>query len=458
MDIPQGLFDYITNSLIPVNCLPEDRQKILLENAVIETHEVGAYLFQQGDVDDNVYYLLSGKINMMATDESSFTIDTNVEQCLYPIGQMQPRQYSAYILQPSQTLTISKSLFDTLLESENTEPSIELDDITDTGCDWMTQLLQSRIFTSIPPQNIQRIFELFEEVSVKENDRIINQNDEGDYFYIIRSGRFEVTRRMDKQNKTFKLATLREGDSFGEESLLGDMPRNASVTAISDGILMRITKESFITLIRDPVIRDHDLDKATQLVEKGGIWLDVRSREEHNRDKIDGSLNLPLNTLRIQMNKLDMESKYVVFCDNGARSTIAAYLLMSKGYTVSHLEGGIMKYQGKLNREAVKIEDRDNENIEQHVSDRKGKGALARQQQELLETEAKVQSLLSRHSDNDQLSIALKTVMKSLFRQLEQALRDKAEAEHAKNIAEQKLEALYVQIDNPNQCGQLRLI
>ena len=447
MDVPQALSEYITTKLIPINRLSEESHKLLLDNIFIETHPVGSYLFQQGDRDDNVYYLLAGKINMMATDESSFTIDVNVEKAFYPIGQMQPRQYSAQIISETKTLRISKTLFDSLIESDRAAPSIQVDG-ADTGCDWMTHLLESRIFANIPPQNIQKIFELFEEVSVNKNDRIINQGGSGDYFYIIKSGQFEITRRLEKQKKTFRLAILQDGDTFGEESLLGDIPRNASVTAKTDGTLMRITKASFLTLIRDPAIKCVDYEDAMQQIDKGSVWLDVRGQNEYAKNGLTGGLNAPLNTLRIQINNLDKEIEYVIYCDNGSRSAIAAYLLISKGFMVSHLKGGINKYQQQINKDVPRVAEPVNQ-IEYAVQPVVFGGApveSARHQKEPYGAEAIVQTILSRHGDKDELSIALRTVICSVYKQLEQALKEKVEAEIARNIAEQKLESLEMQV------------
>ena len=445
MEVPEGISQYITTRLIPINGLSASKQKVLLDNIIIETHPVGSYLFEQGDIDGFVYYLLTGKINMMATDESSFIIEPEVEHASYPIGQMQPRQYSAMIINESQILKISKSLFNSLLKSDRPEPQVvlESDDADGVG-DWMTNLVKSRIFSNIPPQNIQKIFELFEEIPVKNNDMIIHQGEQGDFFYIIKDGMFKVTRYLQKQHKTFRLAILHEGDSFGEESLLGDMPRNANVTALTDGTLMRLTKDSFLSLIRDPAIKAVDYQQAVQRIGEGETWLDVRSPEKYRKNGLAGSLNYPLDTLRIQINKLNMDASYIVYCENGSRSSIAAYLLLKHGYSVSYLQGGISKYQKEMASTAPTIRELDS--AQQYAGrppspSGKEKPPLAGDMSNSTEKMIESLSLLSSQGNGDQLAHVLRTVLTSVFKQLEQALRDKVEAEIAKNIAEQKLEA-----------------
>jgi len=93
---------------------------------------------------------------------------------------------------------------------------------------------------------------------------------------------------------------------------------------------MRITKEAFLSLIRDPAINTVNYEQALQLINDGAIWIDVRFPEEHKRSAVTGSLNFPLAMIRVQMKKLNPESNYVVYCDNGTRSAIAAYLLLNK--------------------------------------------------------------------------------------------------------------------------------
>ena len=51
------------------------------------------------------------------------------------------------------------------------------------------------------------------------------------------------------------LAELKAGDAFGEEALIVEGVRNATVTMKSDGVLLRLNKEDFIELLREPLLR-----------------------------------------------------------------------------------------------------------------------------------------------------------------------------------------------------------
>ena len=96
--------------------------------------------------------------------------------------------------------------------------------------DWMTTLLQTKAFHRIPPANIQAIFMRMQRVDYRPGEVIIKQGDEGDYFYVIVRGNCVVTRETPLNKEGIKLAELGIGDTFGEEALISEAKRNASVT------------------------------------------------------------------------------------------------------------------------------------------------------------------------------------------------------------------------------------
>ena len=75
---------------------------------------------------------------------------------------------------------------------------------------------------------------------------MIRQGDEGDYFYIIREGTCSVTRLASGNAWDVPLAELSTGDCFGEDALVSDGTRNATVTMLTDGVLMRLSKQQFL--------------------------------------------------------------------------------------------------------------------------------------------------------------------------------------------------------------------
>ena len=72
--------------------------------------------------------------------------------------------------------------------------------------------------------------------------------------------------------------------------------------------------------------------------------LDVRTIEEYNLSHIDGAINIPLDELRENLEKLDKSKEIVVHCHSGLRSYLACRILKQKGYNVKNLIGGYIMY------------------------------------------------------------------------------------------------------------------
>jgi rhodanese-related sulfurtransferase len=208
--------------------------------------------------------------------------------------------------------------------------------------DWMTHMLRSSIFHRIPASNIQAVFIKMEALPVHAGDVVITQGDEGDYYYYIKQGRAMVT-RLTKTGQTIKLAELEAGSSFGEEALISDSKRNANVAMLTDGVLMRLAKADFASLLKEPVLESLNYEEAQKQVDSGAaVWLDVRLESEHKNAALPGSINVPLFMLRLKTASLDRNKKYIVYCDTGRRSSSAVFLLTERGFDAYLLKGGLM--------------------------------------------------------------------------------------------------------------------
>ncbi|MEM8984200.1 MAG: cyclic nucleotide-binding domain-containing protein, partial [Pseudomonadota bacterium] len=209
--------------------------------------------------------------------------------------------------------------------------------------DWMTTLLQTKAFHKIPPANIQAIFMRMQQINYKAGDQIIKQGAEGDYFYVITRGKALVTRETPLNKDGIKLAELIVGDTFGEEALISDAKRNATVTMLTDGAVMRLGKTDFNTLLNEPMLEWVDLEDAFRIVSKGGKWLDVRLPSEFETYHQDGAINIPLYFIRLKLGALSEDTPYVVCCDTGRRSSAGAFILAERGFQAFVLRGGIHK-------------------------------------------------------------------------------------------------------------------
>jgi CRP-like cAMP-binding protein len=92
------------------------------------------------------------------------------------------------------------------------------------------------------------------------------------------------------------------GDTFGEEALISEAKRNATVTMLTEGVLMRLKKEDFRELMNEPLLQWVTPEQAEQLVaKKSGVWLDVRLPSEYQNLAIEGAVNVPLYFIRLKL-------------------------------------------------------------------------------------------------------------------------------------------------------------
>ena len=171
----------------------------------------------------------------------------------------------------------------------------------------MTVLLQTKAFHRIPPANLQALFMRMQHVACRAGEVVIKQGDEGDYFYVITKGSAVVTRETPMNRDGLKLAELGVGESFGEEALISDGKRNATITMQTDGALVRLGKDDFKELLNEPLLHWVDLTHARELIERGAKWLDVRLPSEFETFHLDDALNVPLYFIRLKVKTLDTE-------------------------------------------------------------------------------------------------------------------------------------------------------
>ncbi len=99
----------------------------------------------------------------------------------------------------------------------------------------------------------------------KDGDTIFEENSIGKEMYIILTGNAKVTKKKDGVETT--LATLEEGDFFGEMSLFDNNPRSATVKALGDVKLLEINQKNFLKKIsRDPSLAFRMFEKMSQRI------------------------------------------------------------------------------------------------------------------------------------------------------------------------------------------------
>jgi len=328
----------------PFNALKPANLADLAEKIELRQARQGEVLFNKGDTEKRSIYVLSGTISLRDGDQILGKVAGGTDEACNPISPVLPRQLSAVAMDNVQYFTIDSEIVDVTLTLDQTgvyEVGELTSDLNGTEGDWMAALLQTRTFQLIPPQNIQMIFMRLNRVDYKEGHVVIRQGEKGDHFYIIKKGSCMVTRETPGNAQNIDLAELRVGATFGEEALISDEPRNATITMQTDGTLMRLGRDDFQALMNEPMVVSLEHEDADEAVTQGGKWLDVRVPSEFKASSKENAMNLPLYLLRHKLDALDRRTPYVVYCDTGRRSSAAAFILNQRGFETAVLKGGL---------------------------------------------------------------------------------------------------------------------
>ena len=252
---PRPLDRELIKQFSPLSGLKPENQADLASKSQVQDTEAGRYVFRQGDADKRTVYLVKGEVELRSGDKIVRVITGGSEEARHPLAPQIPRHLAARAKTNVEWFGVDSDLLDIMLTWDQTG-AFEVGELQAQeeapADDWMTTILQTKAFHRIPPANIQAVLMRMENIARKAGDVIIKQGDEGDYFYIVTSGKCVVTRETPTNKAGIKLAELTTGDGFGEEALISDAKRNATITMLTDGSLVRLAKDDFKKLLNEP--------------------------------------------------------------------------------------------------------------------------------------------------------------------------------------------------------------
>lgn len=338
----------------PLGSLSEQRLQEFAELCVSEFVPKGQDPLRSREGGDQLAYLTEGEIQLLFSDGNVETIAAGSQAARSALIRAKSI-VAATANSDVELIRIDRDLLDIMLtwdqlaEFDATRTGrlkVLVQDDTPLLPQWKVMSgvfsmssLSTGAFANLPSAHIAELLNRFARMEVNAGDVVIREGDEGDYYYVIESGRASVTRLVGGVVVT--LADLKSGDAFGEEALVSDAKRNATVTMKLPGVLLRLAKHDFIALLKEPLLNKIQMASATAKVAAGAQWLDVRYPSEFQYDRLPGAINIPLAEIRNAFNVLDKSREFVVYCQSGRRSAAAAFLLAHRGFKVFLLDGGL---------------------------------------------------------------------------------------------------------------------
>ncbi len=134
------------------------------------------------------------------------------------------------------------------------------------------------LFRSLESEQMQEVIDAMFERKVKDGESVIEQGDDGDNFYVIENGFYDVYVKTDNGLK--KVHQFQDKGSFGELALMYNMPRSASVAAVGPGTLWAMDRASFRRIVLKSAFKKRKMYEG--LLEKVPMLKHLDSYERMN--------------------------------------------------------------------------------------------------------------------------------------------------------------------------------
>lgn len=320
--------------LIPLKSLHHKQLSALLEQAE------RLHLFEGQDflreIDNKYYYyLIHGSVKKVDADQEQI-INCEGESAQWSLFTADSLPREAVALSDACLIKIEIALLEKLLCWHHVVLCLlsEMAVLPQYAEDyfWIKKLLRSRLFFKVPPISIQKIIKQFSECQMDAGSYVIEQGAEGASCYLLRKGSAVVERDGEV------IAELHVGDVFGEDALVNNKPRNASVRLLDDSELLELHKKDFFELMIQPAVNLVSEPIANGLVAEGAQFIDVRTKEEFEKEHKSGALHIPLNLMWLKAEVLKPERIYITYSSTPERAKAAAHLLNEKGFKAYALQ------------------------------------------------------------------------------------------------------------------------
>jgi len=207
---------------------------------------------RQGERGDSLFVISRGKVAIFREDPGKGKIFLNTLQEGDFFGEFAffsqaPRTATVEALEETEILEISRGDMDEVIREFPGVSQVLWNFYKERVAD--TLVATSELFRSFSPPERKRLLEMFIPQEFAAGALILEEGQPGDSLYLIKKGEVEVFTR-DLQGEILPLARLKEGDFFGEISLITGRPRTASVKARQGVELLRLPKADFNQILK----------------------------------------------------------------------------------------------------------------------------------------------------------------------------------------------------------------
>jgi putative peptide zinc metalloprotease protein len=218
-------------------------------------------IIRQGERGDRFYIIKRGRVEVTQRDERGVSEVVNQLDRGDYFGELAllrdaPRNATCRATLPTEVLSLSRQDFDRLVKArfalrEKVDRSIARADL----------LRRMPLFAELDAQQIQLIAAQLQEETYEPGAVIIRQGEIGETFYVIESGRVQVSVEQDGEEKV--VAERGPGEYVGEIALLLKVPRTATVRALTPTRTLALHKDDFDRLVVKHLYVSRGLERET---------------------------------------------------------------------------------------------------------------------------------------------------------------------------------------------------
>uniref|UniRef100_A0A8C9BGQ3 cAMP-dependent protein kinase type II-alpha regulatory subunit n=1 Tax=Phocoena sinus TaxID=42100 RepID=A0A8C9BGQ3_PHOSS len=132
-------------------------------------------------------------------------------------------------------------------EEEDTDPRVIHPKTDQQRCRLQEACKDILLFKNLDQEQLSQVLDAMFERTVKVDEHVIDQGDDGDNFYVIERGTYDIL--VTKDNQTRSVGQYDNHGSFGELALMYNTPRAATIVATSEGSLWGLDRVTFRRII-----------------------------------------------------------------------------------------------------------------------------------------------------------------------------------------------------------------
>ncbi len=259
--------------------LPKNAFIALLERMEMRNTTPDEVIIRQGDVDDSMFIVSSGRVKITKTgDEGKEIVLAHLSDGAF-FGEMallseSPRTASVIAEEETLLFQVSREVLASVVDSY---PSVKHALLRFYRQRLLSNLMAtSPIFRPLDANQRRTLIEQFKSREVGANEKLLEEGEKGDGLYLLLSGRAEVSKKVEGRRQV--LAHLKEGDVFGEMSLLTNNPVSANIKTLKKSIVLKLPRRVFAEIASThPQLLAHiaelsdERSKTTQAIMKGQL-------------------------------------------------------------------------------------------------------------------------------------------------------------------------------------------